>query len=295
VVKEKRVSGKLAAGIVLGMTNHWCGAIIDGSPANFYMKSKLKKVFGKDKNILIGMIHLPPLLSIQGFSGMQNAIAKALADLTALQKAGFDAVLIENDNDKPHTEFANSAQVASFTAIATEVCKQATIPVGVQMMLNDWKASFEIAKVVGAVFTRLDVFVDHITCEWCEINPTPAKIMAYKNKIYLELLLLADIQVKYKKMVKPRPLTASAKLAIKHGADALVITGTATGVETPIEKLQEVRKAYPHIPLFVGAGVSAKNVKEQLAIANGAIVGTSIKTQERIDVRKAKVLAKEIS
>jgi len=254
------------------------------------MKSKLKKVFGKDKNILIGMIHLPPLLSIRGFSGMEDAIAKALADLAALQKAGFDAVLVENDNDKPHTEFANSAQVASFTAIAAEVCKKATIPVGVQMMLNDWKASFEIAKVVGAAFTRLDVFVDHITCEWCEINPNPAKIMAYKNKIYPQLLLLADIQVKYKTMVKPRPLTASAKLAIQHGADALVITGAATGVETPIEKLQEVREKYPQFPLIIGAGVGISNAKEQLAVANGAIVGTSIKTRGKIDAKKAKTL-----
>src|SRR3989344_3304662 len=125
----------------------------------------IKKVFGKENKILIGMIHLPPLLSIRGFLGMKKTIAKALADLSALEKAGFDGALIENDDDKPHTEFANEAQVASFSIIANEVCRVAKIPIGVQMMLNDWRASFAIAKAVGAKFTRLDVFVDHVNCK----------------------------------------------------------------------------------------------------------------------------------
>ena len=132
-------------------------------------KITVKKIFGKEKNILIGMIHLPSLLSMEGFSGIEKMVKNAIADLKNLEAAGFDAVLVENDNDKPHTEFANAAQIANLTVVAREVCKQAKIPVGVQMMLNDWEASFSIAKAVGAKFTRLDVFVDDVTCEWCKI------------------------------------------------------------------------------------------------------------------------------
>lgn len=240
------------------------------------------------------MIHLPPLLSIKGFSGMEKAIAKALADLSALEKAGFNGALVENDNDKPHTEFANEAQIASFSIIANEVCKNVKIPIGVQMMLNDWRASFAIAKAVGAKFTRLDVFVDHVDSKWGEINPTPAEIIAYKKEIYPELLLLTDIQVKYKRMIKPRLLATSAMLAIRHGTNGLIITGEATGVETPIEKIKAVRKRFPHFPIFVGAGVNEKNIREQLSIANGAIVGTSIKSGEKIDLYKATRLKKKI-
>lgn len=226
---------------------------------------------------------------------MKKAIAKALTDLSALEKAAFDGALIENDNDKPHTEFANGAQIASFTVIANEVCKKAKIPIGVQMMLNDWKASFEIAKAVGATFTRLDVFVDHVTCTWGEINPDPQEIMAYKNRIYPELLLLTDIQVKYKTMIKPRPLVASAKLAIKHGSDGLIITGEATGVETPLEKIRAVKTAFPHAAVFVGAGINSSNIRGQLSVADGAIVGTSIKTGTKIDPRKTRRLKNELS
>ena len=240
------------------------------------------------------MIHLPPLLSIRGFLGMKKTIDKALADLSVLEKAGFNGALIENDDDKPHTEFANIAQVASFSIIANEVCKNAKIPIGVQVMLNDWRASFAISKAVGAQFTRLDVFVDHVDCKWGEIKPDPTKIINYKNKIYPELLLLTDIQVKYKKMIKPRPLIASATLAINNGSDGLIITGRATGVETPIEKIQEVRKNLPNFPIFVGAGVNEKNIREQFSIANGAIVGTSIKRGNKVDFRKASALRKQI-
>ena len=251
------------------------------------MKSNIKNVFGKENQILIGMIHLPPLLSIDGFSGMGEMIEGALADLSALEKAGFGGVLIENDNDKPHTEFANEAQIASFSVVANEVCRIAKIPIGVQMMLNDWRASFAIAKAVGAKFTRLDVFVDHVSSKWGEINPVPEEIISHKNTIYPELLLLTDIQVKYKKMMQPRPLTVSAELAIKHGSDGLVITGRETGVETPIEKIREVRKAFTQFPIFVGAGVNEGNIREQFSVANGAIVGSSIKEGERIDFQKA--------
>lgn len=250
----------------------------------------IKKLFKKEKNILIGVIHLPPLLSIEGFPGMQKVIKKALKDLDALERAGFDGALLENEHDKPHTEFANSAQIASFTVVAHEVMKKAKIPVGVQMMLNDWESSFAIARSVGASFTRLDVFVDNVHSQWGDIYPQTKKIIAYKNRIYPDLVLLTDIQVKYKTMIRPRPLTQSARLAITNQSDGLVITGDATGAETPLEYLTQVKKKYPDFPLFIGAGITRTNIVDQFAVANGAIVGTSIKTKNSIDVRKAKKL-----
>ncbi|MFA5793429.1 MAG: BtpA/SgcQ family protein [Candidatus Gracilibacteria bacterium] len=255
----------------------------------------IQQIFKKKNNILIGMIHLSPLLSISGFEGIKKTTEKALRDLLALQSAGFDGALIENENDKPHTEFANPAQIANFTVIAQEVCKHAKIPVGVQIMLNDWKSSFSIAKVVGAKFTRLDVFVDHVSSRWGEIHPNPRKIIKYKKEIFPELLLLTDIQVKYKTMIVSRSLIASARQAIAHESDGLIITGEATGKETPLSKIQEVRKAFPDFPIFVGAGIRKENIREQLSVANGAIVGTSIKTRGMIYVKKAKMLRRALN
>ncbi|MBS3087987.1 membrane biogenesis protein [Candidatus Pacearchaeota archaeon] len=63
--------------------------------------------------------------------------------------------------------------------------------------------------------------------------------------------------------------------------DAIVTTGSGTGVETPIEKLAKYRKGLDKIsegfPLIVGAGVNLDNVKKQLEYADGAIVGSYFK------------------
>lgn len=256
---------------------------------------KIQNVFGKTDGILIGMIHLPPLKSLQGYPGDQLVIEKALADLRALEAAGFDGALLENENDKPHTEFANTEQIECITAVAKAVRGGARIPFGVQLLLNDWKASFDVARETRASFTRLDVFVDHVACEWGEIDPDPAEIIAYKNRACPALLLFTDIQVKYKTMVHPRPLSASAELAIRYGSDGLIVTGAATGAETPLEKIKEIRNAFPDAFMLIGAGVDKTNIKSQLALANGAIIGTSVKTGEYVDVSKARALKTELT
>ncbi len=243
-----------------------------------------------NNKFLIGMIHLPPLLSYDNFLGMQKTLDKCLEDLNNLQLAGFDAILIENDYDLPHTEFANPSQISSFTAIAWELRKKCKIKMGIQMMLNDWKSNFSISRVVKADFSRLDVFVDHVKCKWCEINPDPRKIIEYKNKICPNLKLLTDIQPKYKTCIKAKKLELSADQAIENNSDGLVITGDATGKETPIAFLEKVKKHVKKIPVIIGAGLNIENIEKQLEIADGAIVGTSIKTDGKIDRKKAKEL-----
>lgn len=241
------------------------------------------------------MIHLPPLLSLDGFPGLNTCIDKALKDLEVLQSAGYDGALLENENDKPHTENVNQAQIASMSIIAWEVMKKAKIPVGVQLLLNDWKSSFDVAKAVGAQFTRLDVFVDDVSCKWCDIFPKPQEIMDYKNSFYPELTLFTDIQVKYKTMFdKNKTLQQSAQECIDYGSDGIVITGTATGVETPMEKIKTIRESFPDATLLVGAGINKDNILEQFKYVNGAIVGSSIKTGEYVDYNKAKELVELI-
>ena len=54
------------------------------------------------------------------------------------------------------------------------------------------------------------------------------------------------------------------------------MTGSAIGVETPIEMIQKVKKVVS-LPVIAGSGVNAKNIGEQLKIADGAIIGSSLK------------------
>lgn len=253
----------------------------------------MKNLFS-DSKILIGMIHLPPSLGFEGHPGIDYCVQKSLADLKNLEEAGFDAVLIENDDDKPSTELANSSQVANFAIVAHEVAKNAKIPVGVQVMLNDWKSSIEIATLIKAKFIRIDVFVDHVTSRWGEIKPDPQEIMAYKKALYPELLVMTDIQVKHKTMLENKTLVESARQAIENGSDALVVTGNATGEDTPTGMIQEVKTAFPDFPVIVGAGVNSSTIGEKFKYADGAIVGTSIKIGDKVDIDKARLLVLRI-
>lgn len=71
-------------------------------------------------------------------------------------------------------------------------------------------------------------------------------------------------------------IEVSAKNAAEAGADGIIITGATIGEETPIEMIARAKKVVK-IPVFAGSGVKPGNVREQLDIADGCIVGSSFK------------------
>jgi membrane complex biogenesis BtpA family protein len=232
-------------------------------------------LFDKSKSI-IGMIALPPL----NYKFVLNqAIDRALKDLDTLQRGGVDGVCIENDYDQPHQITIDREMVESFKQIAQEVRTQAKLPVGLQVLLNDWRASLDIAKAVGAQFVRLDFFVDRVRIHAGVIEPEPETVIAYRKQISAEnVALFTDIQVKHSKMLElKKPLAISAHQAIAHGADALIVTGKLTGEPPDIEDLKEVRKATGNFPILIGSGTNAQNVADLFQYVDGAIVGTSLK------------------
>ena len=68
----------------------------------------------------------------------------------------------------------------------------------------------------------------------------------------------------------------SAKNAADCFADAIIVTGSAIGEATPIEMIERAKKVVK-IPVIAGSGVNAQNIDEQLHIADGAIIGSSLK------------------
>ena len=59
--------------------------------------------------------------------------------------------------------------------------------------------------------------------------------------------------------------------------DALCVSGLIAGAETDAGTLVAVKEAVQRTPVFANTGVRADNVAAQLAIADGAIVGTTFK------------------
>jgi membrane complex biogenesis BtpA family protein len=239
--------------------------------------SRFAALFPRPKP-LIGMIALPPLPGYPAFDTIDALVEAALADLTVLERGGVDGVLVENDFDQPHTLAVGAEIVAAMTRVTREVVGRARVPVGCEVLLNDWRASLAVAASAGARFVRLDFFVDRVRSRLGVIEPEPAAIRAYRQKIRAEsVLLLADLQVKYSTPVDgPKPMAQSARQAAHEGADAVIVTGSETGIGPSVEDLVAARDG--GVPVLIGSGLDPVNAAGLVPHADGFIVGTSMRS-----------------
>jgi len=254
------------------------------APAN-----RLGQVFGVPKP-LIGVIHLPPLPGFDGSPGIAAVVQKALADQRALEAGGIHGVLVENEEDHPHEVLAGRSTIAHMTRVAAALVERASVPVGVEILLNDPKASLAVAAASGARFIRTDYFVDRMTRpEYGEMEIDAAGLIAFRRRLDAEhILVFADVQVKYARMLEPRSLGESAAIAFASGADAVVVTGAETGAAPRDQELNSASAASG--PVLIGSGLTSQNAEALLAVAGGAIVGTALKTGDRVDVQKVRAL-----
>jgi len=227
---------------------------------------------------LIGMIALPPLPGYPAFTTIDDLIGAALADLAALERGGVDGVLVENDFDQPHTLVGGAEIVAAMTRVTREVVHRARVPVGVEVLLNDWRASLAVAAAAGARFIRLDFFVDRVASKLGVIEPEPDAVMAYRKQIRAEsVLIFSDLQVKYSTPADgPKPMEQSAREAAAAGADAVIVTGTETGIGPAPADLVAARAGA--IPVLIGSGLNPANAAVLAPLADGYIVGTSLRS-----------------
>jgi membrane complex biogenesis BtpA family protein len=243
---------------------------------------------------VIGVIHLPPLPGFDGYPGMDALLRHALADLEVLITCEVEGVLVENEHDKPHQVVATPEVVAAMKEITTAVVAAGhNIVVGCEILLNDPRASLDVASHAGAAFIRSDYFVDHMSRPgYGEFHIDPAGLVDYRNRYARSVMILADVQVKYATMLEPRPLAESVRLAVRHGADAVVVTGDATGNAPRMQHLEEASLAAGErqVPVLIGSGLDAGNAPALLQCCDGAIVGTALMQDGKIDAKKTAAL-----
>jgi len=247
---------------------------------------------------LIGVCHLPPLPDYPGSPGLDALRDHALRDLDALEAAGFDGMLIENECDRPHRVKAEPATVEAMHHVtAAAVSAAHNVVVGCEILLNDPHASLAVCRGAGARFIRTDYFVDRMMRpEYGEFEINPEALMAFRREIKAEdVLVVADIQVKYATMLDRRSLQESARLAALHGADAIVVTGRETGDAPGVGQIREARSGVAgsgrDVPVLVGSGLAPENADELLAECDGAIVGTALMSDGRMDPARLARLA----
>ncbi len=239
---------------------------------------------------IIGVIHLPALPGYPASPGLNACIDKALADLAALEAGGADGVLVENEHDRPHTVLAPCEIIAAMTRITAEVVAAARrCVIGVEFLANDPEASLAIALGAGARFIRTDYFTDPMDRpEYGGLMRSDAPaVLAYRKHIGADdVMILADIQVKYARLTIERGLDESAVIAFDAGAEAVIVSGAATGDPTRVPDLALAKQGAGERPVLIGSGLDAANALNVLAPCDGAVVGTSLKQGEAIVVEK---------
>jgi membrane complex biogenesis BtpA family protein len=234
---------------------------------------------------VIGMVHLRALPGSPRWDGDMAALVRAgLADARALAEGGADAILVENHGDVPFTaRRVDAATVAGMAVVIGELRREIALPIGVNVLKNDVRSALAVAAATGARFVRVNVHVGAVAADQGIIESEAHDTLRYRRLLGVDVAILADVQAKHGMPLAPVPLELEARDCFARGlADALVVSGAATGEPTPMADLKRVRVAVPEAPLLVGSGATPETVAELLSVADAVIVGTSIKRDGRL-------------
>ncbi len=238
----------------------------------------LKDLFGVTKPI-IAMVHLPGLPGRPRHdrrAGVRAITDTVAADIAALQDAGVDGLLFCNEADLPYQLGVGPAATAAMAAVIGAVRRELSRPFGVNLVW-DPVASLAVARATGASFVR-EVFTGVYESDLGVMRPDRGAIAAYRSGIGAEpVALFTNITPEFASSAASRTVAQRARSAAFLGVDALLVSGAITGEPTDLAQLREAKEAAPGVPVLANTGVTADTVAGVLAVADGAIVGTSLK------------------
>jgi len=234
----------------------------------------------------VGMIHLPALPGSPAWAGDIEAVEHfALADAQALSSGGMTAVMIENYHDVPfYPTSAPAETIAAMTRLIMAV--RNTFPdlkVGVNVLRNDVAAAIAIATATKSHFVRVNVHVGATVTDQGPIVGSAWQTLRKRKELGVDrganyIGIMADVRVKHARPMVERPLTEEAlDLRLRGLADAIIVTGAATGADADPAEVLQVRQVLADCPLLVGSGVSAATIGAFLPTADGCIIGSSLK------------------
>lgn len=230
---------------------------------------------------LVGMVHLRALpgspLSACTLAAVLDAAA---ADARALKEGGADALIVENFFDVPFArESVPPHTIAAMTLAVDAVRRAVSLPTGVNVLRNDARAAIAIALTCGAQFVRVNVYVGAAVTDQGLIQGAARDAVLYRRELGADVAIWADVLVKHAAPLGAADIADAARDAVHRGlADALIVTGAATGVAAHPDDLMRARAALPGTPLLVGSGLDVESAPAFMRHAAGAIVGTSLKS-----------------
>lgn len=231
------------------------------------LNNKYRSVF--ERVPIFGMIHLAG----------ENPVKRALEEISIFEEEGLSGAIIEN--------YHGCVKDVVETLKETSKIKK-NIKIGVNILPNEFHLSLHLAKKYMSEFVQLDQVAG---------NYTSGKInFGWYESVKREcskVIVLGGVWPKYYVPIEGSRLERDLQMGVQR-AEAIVVTGSGTGVETPLEKIKKFREIIGEHPLVIGAGINLDNAYEQLIYSDGAIIGSSLKikneTFNSIDRKKVRDL-----
>lgn len=233
----------------------------------------------KNQKLIFGLIHLLPMPGTPFYrdGDYGESVKKAVRDAKALENGGAAGCLIQTvDKVYPTGDDSDYVRATCLSVIANEV-KRAVGPefkVGVQLMWNCITPSLAVAKAVQADFTRCTALFGQTASPFGGvINGDPLKVLEYRRKIGAEQVeLLAEIAgYHFHGGYDKEALLSRVSSAVMVRADAIEIMSKDEELNNRMG--QDIRQAYPDMPIILGGGTDVNSAQSRLRYADGALVG----------------------
>ncbi len=256
--------------------------------------TNFKRIFGDTKPV-IAMVHLlalpgTPLYDEEG--GMGLIVEGARKDLQALLAAGVDAVMFGNENDRPYELNVDIASTTAMAYVIGQLRPLITIPFGVNV-LWDPMSSIALAAATGASFIR-EICTGFYASDMGPWAGRSAEPMRYRNRLgRKDIAMLYNLSAEFAHSLDQRSLPDRARSAVFSSIpDAVLVSGAITGEAAPLSQLENVKRVLPATPVLANTGVRHETVSDVFQVADGCIVGSSLKvdghTWNSVDPERAK-------
>ncbi|MEM9978570.1 MAG: BtpA/SgcQ family protein [Cyanobacteria bacterium P01_D01_bin.2] len=244
----------------------------------------------KTSTPVIGVVHLLPLPTSARWQGsLQAVIDRAVQETVALVSSGINGIIVENFFDAPFTKEAiDPAVVSAMTIVVSRLQQLVTVPIGLNVLRNDGYSGLAIAACTGAEFIRVNVLTGVMATDQGIIEGDAHRLMRYRRELGADVKVFADVLVKHAAPVGSVAMeTAMANAVadtIHRGlADAVIVSGGATGYAPTGQDLANAKAAAGKTPVLVGSGATVDNVRDLMQSADGVIVSSSLKRWGQIE------------
>ncbi len=234
---------------------------------------------------IIACVHLMPLPGSPRYSGkIAEIYDTALSEVEIFKRYPIDGLIIENFRDMPfYPNKLPTETIAAMAAVTREIVNVVQIPVGVNALRNDAQSALAIATATEADFIRVNVHMDAVVSDQGIIEGAAHETLRLRASLHSNVLIFADVAVKHSAPLGHSGLAPQTRDLTERGlADAIIVSGEATGTETQSEYIDIVREN-TDLPVLIGSGMTPENLDKVYSKVDGLIVGSTFKKDGKAD------------